>query len=575
MPVESENLLFISQLLYERTFHYSLDSVKARTLNAPFLIKEASDQVELHLKHGVPEHNARIVVDEMNHELSGNAIVGKLTCLSPKRLKVNLDSPWQETLETLSFLTNIISPYAYASTIFSDLENEINFNHKKKIYFLVGELITTLVNMKVSAAHIHHCTKNIFFQKRQMNRRSFRRLIKAIDPVSHEYAVCLKVSSKDMNRLDISLFGVNFLDEIPEKFKAARPSKDFLHSSKNSKYVVIDDFTGKDVHSACILAKNRIEAYVNLSRMFDHKIELEIHDEALVDQCCLSGINVVKHSINRMHYVSWQKRDKLSERVETVISELRLKQDRYEFAKFLRVIDMHGMGIASPILENQILNLWTCYETITPTQVQKSTIEAICRAFEPIICLNYVARGLHDLYDRAVGSAPSEFWHELDLKGNNVRIELASFATLLLNDENHERMGKALSTLDEYPFLRFRLNDFWERFGSPNNVIKSIEDHGKRVRWQIRRLYRCRNQIVHAGQLPTFADALFENGHDYFDQVFLTICELSTGAQGMTSLNQNFTYSKVYFEEYLERINQFKEMDDELARYLIWEHYHY
>ena len=46
-----------------------------------------------------------------------------------------------------------------------------------------------------------------------------------------------------------------------------------------------------------------------------------------------------------------------------------------------------------------------------------------------------------------------------------------------------------------------------------------MEAHQKKVEWQIRRIYRTRNLIVHSGRSPIFLHALIENAHDYLDQI--------------------------------------------------------
>lgn len=131
-----------------------------------------------------------------------------------------------------------------------------------------------------------------------------------------------------------------------------------------------------------------------------------------------------------------------------------------------------------------------------------------------------------------------------------------------------------MTHLDDYPLLRHKIFKISDRFKSQNDIINEIENHCERVRWQIRRLYRTRNQIVHAGITPSYASHLLENGHDYFDQIFMTVCYLSSGAKGLRTLEQCFEFSEMSYYSYISHIKGAASMSDDLAQSLIWFEYH-
>jgi polyphosphate kinase len=60
-------------------------------------------------------------------------------------------------------------------------------------------------------------------------------------------------------------------------------------------------------------------------------------------------------------------------------------------------------------------------------------------------------------------------------------------------------------------------------YSSPAQVRKAIEGHAKRVEWQLHRIYRARNNLVHAGRRLSFLDALVLNLDEYFRVSFGTI----------------------------------------------------
>lgn len=420
MSDKIENYLFLSQLMTERTLHYSLDSNKAKTLNIPTLVREAISQIENFEKLGIPDINYKIVIDEINDRMKGNKILKNIIEIPLDSIRVGRDDDVNEIKKKLNIFSARVSNHAYISYLFGEFERNIDNSKKSEIVFLADEIITTLINMGVSAAHIYFSTKNIFSRKQNLTRNGFEKFVKTIFPYTHKFKVCLKILplNEAATGIDLSIFGIEFCDKIPEDMNSAKPSPEFSNKGK-SKYVIIDEIENYDMHSAVMEARDRINTYLNLFKMFDHKVEFSIFEECLVDQCCVDGINAVKHSVNRMHYVSWQRRDNISGLLSDVIRNVRLKPNT-DYTRFMRVIDIHGMALSTQILESQIISLWSCFETIIPGSPSKSTIESVCRMTKPIIALNYIGRLSHDLYDHCKNIASGKFWKEIELSGNDV-----------------------------------------------------------------------------------------------------------------------------------------------------------
>lgn len=65
----------------------------------------------------------------------------------------------------------------------------------------------------------------------------------------------------------------------------------------------------------------------------------------------------------------------------------------------------------------------------------------------------------------------------------------------------------------------------------PADVYAFVEKHAERVKWQIMRIYRNRNLIIHNGDNMPYLELLIENLHSYVDDFmsYLIHC-LSEGA---------------------------------------------
>jgi hypothetical protein len=93
-------------------------------------------------------------------------------------------------------------------------------------------------------------------------------------------------------------------------------------------------------------------------------------------------------------------------------------------------------------------------------------------------------------------------------------------AALLVVKDYEEQKKELLSDLGDFVLLRNRIHTLSEALRKPELVLSIIENHQKRVQWQIRRIYRTRNLIIHSAKTPKYLPTLIENSHEYLD-IFL------------------------------------------------------
>ncbi|HDR1891185.1 TPA: hypothetical protein QB628_000001 [Pasteurella multocida] len=76
-----------------------------------------------------------------------------------------------------------------------------------------------------------------------------------------------------------------------------------------------------------------------------------------------------------------------------------------------------------------------------------------------------------------------------------------------------------------------------------------ICNHSERIKWQIRRIYRARNIIVHTGNTPEYTYVLIEHIHNYLDILLSTLIKLSS-LKRISSVGQGFQYMTLIYNEY-------------------------
>lgn len=78
-----------------------------------------------------------------------------------------------------------------------------------------------------------------------------------------------------------------------------------------------------------------------------------------------------------------------------------------------------------------------------------------------------------------------------------------------------------------------------------------IKNHTQRLEWQIRRIYRTRNLIVHTGITPKYTAILIEHTHSYLDVLLSTLIKLSS-LNRINSVGQGFQYMDLLYNDYIK-----------------------
>lgn len=85
----------------------------------------------------------------------------------------------------------------------------------------------------------------------------------------------------------------------------------------------------------------------------------------------------------------------------------------------------------------------------------------------------------------------------------------------LCGKEKNPHVMALLQVSGRHPLLRWRLFRAWEVFHEPTKLAKRLEATGQNVTWQLKRIYRARNLIVHHGEGYQNLDLLLRHAEYY------------------------------------------------------------
>jgi hypothetical protein len=345
-------------------------------------------------------------------------------------------------------------------------------------------------------------------------------------------------------------FNIKLVDKIEGQLKDHFETHNFKFDQG---YVLLEiiNIRVQDPYVARDIAEDRLQTIKNTSQLFFHRRSLKWNSAAIVvQQCCKNEAILAKNQINPMKKASNCKSSEVAENTNKIFKNISLYGE--SFNKFNRVMELHSNCITFSSPENQIVNLWTILETLVPSSKNKSKVQNICDAIIPILLLKYFQKLISNLfndYRRWNEELIADHLKDIEPDDNNI---LQKFALFLCDEKHCTKRDKIYAELGHFVLLRNRTFKLSKILSSKEKTQKYLERHKKNVMWQIRRVYRTRNMIVHSGKSPKYINILVENTHDYIDQVTSEIIDMTTSNYRINYLDQAFEFGKIIYAE-LER----------------------
>ncbi|QRP62627.1 hypothetical protein I6J77_10800 [Rhodanobacter sp. FDAARGOS 1247] len=570
---QTVGLLFFAQRLDELLFDYTLDTYKPPALNAPFLCVEAIELIYEIDKGFIEPANLEPVLEELTWSLQNDDVAKNLLNADINYYTLrNDETPLPVTKLRLEALGRTINSSRYLHALIDRLAVAVRQSAKREIDSLASSLVTTLINVGMSKQFIFNSTQEYFFSPDGSDICSPDDLdgfISLVTPKIHSYSVYFLGSSQIKGVSgSIGSFGLEILDELPEE------NAEYLldnPKTENEVFIKVLKVRAFDAFSARHKAFGRLDNLSDLFTLFYHKSQLTWRPEALVvRQCCDKKSAVAIAPKGPMEKAFDLRPDKASKELNILLTRFSARNDRSSFQRFNRVADLHGICVAQDIADNQLVNLWTAIETLVPSHVGGSKIKQVIKATTPFVARSYTRRLLETLlfdltrWDRwrikkILNKVPSE-------KGASA---LQKVARLIASEDCREIRDELYGRLGDFHLLRYRCFKLSEQLATSKNIISMLDRHEKKVAWQLRRLYRARNLIVHTSRSPSYLSTLIENGHSYFDIMLFDVIGLSCGEYGAVTIEQSFELGAILYGSFRNRLNSVDKIDGESSELLV------
>ena len=291
--------------------------------------------------------------------------------------------------------------------------------------------------------------------------------------------------------------------------------KQFASKGTGQAFLLID-YKALDPFKAAQTVKENLSTNIAFYRLYDHEYRYNI-DSAKCGVYDGENFYRVHQTKSAVFHTKIPSNKQISEKLHAYGKALSTVS-RKDIPTLIHTAIFHAQALDSTSSENQLLDLWALFETVLDISNRHTAdrIVQVCTYLVPILKRKYIYSLFLQLsndiknysdekYNDIIGSSISE---------REVVQHIFEFVTL---NENVDKRLTFLKSCSDFPLLRERIEYYSIVFEKPLSVYNFVEKHAKSVKWQIMRIYRNRNLIIHNGDSMPYLDLLIENLHSYVD----------------------------------------------------------
>lgn len=529
MPV-----LFFVQSMEEMLFHYGHDSYKVPTLNFHYLCVEIYNSIQKMEQEIMDKGNMRPLYDELKEMYLNDYIARKLYGTNFQELffmkddkgdysrdfsKLQKDPGSDISIKrikrTVRFLIDdMMIQDKYFETLKTEIKESINnfeFNVQncQKLSALSRVLLTELINRGYSQEYIYSQIKERYYSgKHEIKDVSteITYFLNLFDFQMKKYKVTFPVKKRDAKKL-LELF---------ENIEVSENKNGLFGNS--SPWIVGIEIESLEPEDARRKAHAVISLCVSLKQYNSHTNKTFYANQAIVKDLETGKDYYLKKPALLLLRERGKTEQQTYARIAEIINSFPVIGD-----KMINAINLHTSAMEDQNVSNQLLNLWTIIEVLIEVDKKNSYVKItqISNALTTVLNASYIKSLIEQLlFDLKHCCCEFNDYLSEEVKGKN---EIEKMIALLVLPEYAQNKQRLEAAIYNYPLLRYRIEHYAEQFSDRSKVKNVLEKHRKRLEWQIMRIYRNRNMIVHDGSHFPYIDLIVQNLHFYVDNLIDTI----------------------------------------------------
>lgn len=522
----ARGVLFFAQHMREMLTQSSFESFRVSTLDLTSRLEELIDALRAVEENHLPMATIEPVLAEAlasmkNDPVTRTTVENEIEIFASYKKSSDLKKP---EAASLFGLVNLLIKRV-GSDYGSKLEAAILdcYNDKKqrnRLRQACSAYCSHLVNIGYSKKHLVEIIEQRFFSDDigKIEKRTLQRFFSSLSKEDRPFRIWIAAPATTANfigKLGLEGFDVHTHRLLPVDVRAAFAAKPGFSPVK--RYI-----------SRCIEAKDRYAAVARLSQSLAsidsfvilgrESIDLTWDDQAYVRTPRATEGEFISGDVFALQGPTRSVKGGAARVVRSQAQRAMSNFDEPSTERLLSAVNTAALARTSPNLENHLISLWSAIEVLLsnpPAGVPR--IIHYVDLLAPCICSKYVRRYIVAIYDAIHASYKTPFRRLI--RGVPLPIEVdeyTRFTHIAFDPAFKAEQAAMLAMLSGNPLALHRLWKLENNFGNPKAYSSSLSSHEERVRWQLHRIYRTRNQLVHSGSVPVYLEPLVLNMLEYF-----------------------------------------------------------
>jgi hypothetical protein len=329
---------------------------------------------------------------------------------------------------------------------------------------------------------------------------------------------------------------------------------DFYGSSSEQDYFLDILVSARDRYAARRLGEEKIANILAVLNLYLVQRRFEIKGRYVLIQRGDDAAGAIP--LERSRQSTLQNVAEPDRRVNELIGLLK-RLDDDDADQIMSSLQYHRLAMSASTDESCLVNMWIALECLA-RRGKGSIIETICTHIVPSVavgnfsklCRN-LARAINPLWRINATSATLKLFK----RSRTDSIDHQDLLDALLDDEKGTLSSELYRITGNHRLITYRIFRLRSRvFVGRDKAAGTMELHQKHIDWQLRRIYRARNQVMHHGRMVPMLAPLIQHLHTY----------LITALNNLVhDLNNNdkwgvpdaLTHRQLLFSRYLQSIS--------------------
>lgn len=538
-----EGTLFFAQAMQEFLEEKSFEGFRAYSLDTISRLKEARN-LAIDVQQGrVPRPTLKPVEQELAWSIEGDLILNESAPFEAKLLSRSCKNNIP-IKEFISLIDMVIERYTlhYHANLADKVSSFIN-DPKERISLLrsAGFLASHLLNEGHSRDFLLEKINQKFFLNdvKRPGSRTVSSFINSIRAERRKYKVVCAVEARTANLLrHIGNFEPVIFKNLPLHVREGM--KKSASFSADDQYLV-EIISAPDAHQAAVQLANRLASVRALMVLPAQRLDVNAKSEFYVFTLRATTGRLISPQKGSLEVsAAAPLAGRRLKALTRIPRQLEKSFDAESQERLLSALSTASVAFETPLPETRLISFWSAFEVLlSDPNTDDVRITHYVKQLIPCVVFKYHRRIFSAVYDAMLISYQKRFREILREVSEGVSSDQHTrFIKLIVLPDYEGLRNNLLDIAQSSPLIRHRLFRLEKYYGTPEECYNSIIDHAGRVEWQLHRIYRSRNTLVHSGRSPLYLDSLIRNCLDYFRTTVVTLVRKAAERPGVHKIDQ-------------------------------------